>query len=106
MKPQIHAHTLNTYTSVGRHCIIYRFTLLFYDWETEERKEVQEANVKKAVRKMGYIKETAGIVDAGNRDIPEVWGEKKMKEDLTAAQLDRCWRKERKIYKARNGFQK
>lgn len=36
--------------------------------------------------------------------IPEVWGEKKMKANLTAEQLDRCQRKEKKIYKVRNGI--
>lgn len=45
-------------------------------------------------------------MEAGNRGVPDVWGEKKMREDLAAVQLDRCQRKKKKIYKVRNGFQK
>lgn len=65
---------------------------------------MQGANVKKANGNRGYIKETVGVVEAGNISYSGGVGEKKMKEDLTAEQLDRCQRKYRKIYKVRNRF--
>ncbi|RCU35191.1 hypothetical protein DVA76_18270, partial [Acinetobacter baumannii] len=70
-------HTLHTYTSVGRHCIIYRFTLLFtatikgshYEGETEGQGSVRKCKklMGRKLSETGFIEETAGVVEAGNR---------------------------------------
>lgn len=69
---------------------------------------------KKAIRNRGCIEEAAGVVEAGNRGYYRGVGKKKMKEDLTVEQLDKCQRKRRihgekmvslkgKIKRGRNG---
>ena len=80
--------TLHTYTSVGRHCIIYRFTLLFTatikgrqvgsKWGTEEWMKVQEANVMRKLLETGGCiwKRQQGSWQQAIEVIPEVlWKE-------------------------------
>ena len=67
---------------------------------------MQGANVQKGIGNSGYKKETVGVVEVGNISYSRGVGEKKMKGDLTAEQLSRCQRKQRKIYKVRNGLKK